>query len=168
MSRDLKLLRPEFFTLANQMLQLAVERDLDMLVYATYRDAAEQSRLYRRGRNLEQIREKAQELQNKWGRPDLAQLLWDVGPQHGGRVTNAGPGQSMHQYGLALDAVPMRDGKPVWGTSDQDDMKLWQAYGSCVREAGLVWSGDWTSFREYPHCQMPGYKWQDLIREPQN
>ena len=30
----------------------------------------------------------------------------------------------------------------------------WQAIGECVREAGLRWGGDWTSFKDYAHMEL--------------
>lgn len=64
-------------------------------------------------------------------------------------ITQAKPGQSMHQYGLALDIVPLRAGKCVW---DKDD-PLWQMVGKIGKDAGLDWAGDWVHFQEYPHFQ---------------
>lgn len=89
----------------------------------------------------------------------------DVGPQAGRAiVTYAGPGQSMHNYRLAFDAVPMRDGKPVWGTRQPDDLALWKRYGTIGEAVGLEWAGSWTRLREFPHMQEPGARWKELIR----
>ncbi len=137
---------------------LCAEREVDVLIYCTLRTPAEQARLYRQGRNIRTIRGKAQELR-QWN-PALADLLMDVGPQYGPKVTAAGPGQSYHQYGYAADGVPLRGGKPMWDASAPE----WRIYGDCARAAKLEWAGDWNRGREYPHVQMPGRDWRKMIR----
>ena len=132
--------------------------EVKLLVYCTMRNAAAQAMIYRQGRSLRAIKAKAAYLRKI--NPRLGDLLMEVGPQYGANiVTNAGPGQSLHNYGLALDAVPLRGGKPVW---DEDD-PLWAMYGAAVKTAKLDWSGNWRRFTEKPHCQQPGAKWQTLI-----
>jgi len=51
--------------------------------------------------------------------------------------------------------VPLRAGKPVWGTSGEDG-KLWQKVGEIGKSCGLEWAGDWKVFKEYPHFQYTG------------
>jgi peptidoglycan L-alanyl-D-glutamate endopeptidase CwlK len=71
----------------------------------------------------------------------------------------------MHNYGLAIDSVPMRSGKPVWDSKKPEDLTLWQLYGRLSVEAGFEWAGNWKKFREFPHIQEPGAGWKDLIRQ---
>ena len=156
-SRNLEDLKKTMQRKANQFLGICALSDLDVLIYCTYRSPEEQARLYRQGRNIRTIKGKANQLREL--NPSLADLLMAVGPQHGPKVTGAGPGQSLHQYGWAFDGVPLRDGKPAWAADDP----LWQIYGECAEQAGLEWAGNWRSFTEYPHCQMPGKNWRDLI-----
>lgn len=123
-----------------------------LLVYCTVRTFSDQARLFRQSRTMAQIDKKARQLE-RLGLRELSDLLYDVGPQKGdlGRhVTWAGPGESWHQYGEAVDKVPEEGGKLFWDPSDI----RWKFYGSAVRESGLYWAGDWTRFREYPHCQL--------------
>lgn len=108
---------------------------IDLLVTCTYRSDEEQARLYAIGRT-----------------------------KPGRRVTNAKPGQSMHNFtvggkpaSLAVDVVPLRAGKPVWGTTGAD-LALWQKVGKLGEAAGLEWAGRWTKFREFPHFQHPDAK----------
>jgi hypothetical protein len=75
-------------------------------------------------------------------------------------VTNARGGQSAHNWGLAFDAVPRVDGKPAW--KEPVSGALWQSYGHCAKVAGLEWGGDWQSFKDAPHCQMPN--WRDYVK----
>ena len=74
-------------------------------------------------------------------------------------VTNARSGESAHNFGLAFDAVPMIHGKPAW-----DDHEAWQTYGAVAASVGLEWAGNWLSFKEFPHVQMPD--WKQIARGP--
>jgi peptidoglycan LD-endopeptidase CwlK len=101
---------------------------LPVLIYCTLRSIDEQATLYAQGRTTP-----------------------------GRIVTNAKPGSSAHNFGLALDAVPLLAGKPAWKTTGQE-LLLWNQYGACARLAGLEWAGDWTRMREFPHVQMPSWR----------
>lgn len=163
-SRDLNDLKGEVRAKAKTLLKRCEESGLDLLIYCTLRTIEEQAKLFRQGRSFEQIKKKAEELNTRWNRADLSELLFSVGSQYGRKVTNAGPGQSMHNYGLAFDAVPLRSGKPVWQSTKPEDKALWKLYGRLGVEVGLEWAGNWTKFREFPHMQEPGTKWRGLIK----
>lgn len=65
----------------------------------------------------------------------------------GKRVTNACGGQSLHNYGLALDFAPVdEDGEVSW------DEKLYKPFGKWADIAGLEWGGKW-KFVDLPHVQ---------------
>lgn len=164
-SRSLDDLQPQVRDMARALERRGDEEGLDILIYCTLRTHEEQARLFRQGRPFRKVQEKANELRDKWQRPDLADILIGVGPQNGALVTYAGPGQSMHNYGLAFDGVPMRSGKPVWGARKPEDKALWEHYGRLGVEVGLEWAGNWKKFREFPHMQQPGSAWRDLIRQ---
>ena len=162
--RDIEVLEPEAREAAHAMLDLARQADFDLLIYCTTRTLQEQARLYRRGRTGAAIERRARELDKEWKRPDLAFILLDVGPQMDEMVvTHAGPGQSLHNYGMAFDGCPMRDGKPVWGTHTDEDIRAWATYGDLGRQVGLEWAGTWMRFQEYPHLQVPGRSWKEMI-----
>ncbi|MBU0592433.1 MAG: M15 family metallopeptidase [Gammaproteobacteria bacterium] len=129
-SRKLSDLSGPCRIMAEQFLDRCHEEGLEVLVTCTYRSLMEQAELYAMGRT-----------------------------KPGKIVTNAMPGQSMHNHSLnglpaadAFDVVPMRDGKPVWGTSGADG-ELWQRLGEIGRRCGLKWAGDWKRFKEFPHFQ---------------
>jgi peptidoglycan L-alanyl-D-glutamate endopeptidase CwlK len=58
-------------------------------------------------------------------------------------VTNAGAGQSYHQYGLAADSVFLRDGKLVISEKNAWATKGYELYGLVAEEVGLTWGGRW-------------------------
>jgi len=165
-SRSLDDLKPEFRERAEVFLGFCADAGLNILVYCTLRDNREQAIHYRCGRGIAEILHKRDELEVVWKRPDLAKALMDVGPQFDTRVrTYAGPGQSLHLYGFALDACPLQGGKLPWADGeDAIDAALWTLYGKAAEAAGLEWGGNWSERkREMPHVQMPGVKWEELI-----
>lgn len=88
------------------------------------------------------------------------------------KVTNARGGQSLHNYGLAFDIVLLydKDGNGTfesasWDTvidRDGDGMADWMEVADYFKSKGYEWGGDWTSFKDYPHFQIPGYNWREL------
>jgi peptidoglycan L-alanyl-D-glutamate endopeptidase CwlK len=96
---------------------------IDLLITCTYRSPEEQDALYAQGRT-----------------------------KPGNIVTRAKGGQSMHQYRIAYDCVPIRNGKCVWDASDP----AWATVGELGKAQGLEWGGDWVTFKESPHFQYTG------------
>jgi len=68
------------------------------------------------------------------------------------RVTQARGFQSRHQYGLAADLAPLRDGQIVLSERDPWAWQAYQALGEAAEAAGLVWGGRW-SLRDYGHVE---------------
>ena len=164
-------LHPSMLPFMDRFEVSANKRKLDVLFHCTLRTNREQAILYRQGRSLWQIKARADDLWKLYGRQDLADILMGVGPQKGDRIkTNAAPGQSMHQYGMAADGCPIWQGKLIYDgpedyVPDVVEAELWAIYGECVEEAGLEWAGRWKGkLREMPHAQMPGVDWHDLIK----
>jgi peptidoglycan L-alanyl-D-glutamate endopeptidase CwlK len=130
-SRRLEDLRPDVRAKCQALLDAADAEGIDLLVTCTFRSYAEQAQLYAIGRTAP-----------------------------GKIVTNAKPGQSKHNHlegnapaSLAFDVVPLRMGKPVWGTLGKDG-ELWRRVGELGKAQGLEWAGDWQTFREFPHFQV--------------
>ncbi len=71
-------------------------------------------------------------------------------------VTRAGPWQSCHQYGLAVDSAVFKDGKLQWDLGDGWVNRGYMLYGQLAKEAGLQWGGDWQSIKDYPHVEKAG------------
>ena len=114
---------------------------IDLLVTCSRRDIEAQNELYAHGRTRAQL--------------DAAGLS-AVAPKAGPIVTNAKGGESFHQYDCAVDVVPMRNGKPVWGTLGADG-DLWDQVGAIGERCGLEWAGRWEGhLRELAHFQYLG------------
>ncbi|AUH52501.1 peptidase M15 [Chromobacterium sp. ATCC 53434] len=73
----------------------------------------------------------------------------------GTKVTQAKGGESKHQYGLAADLAPVRNGKVVISERDPWAMQAYNALGEESRAIGLTWGGVW-SFRDYGHIERTG------------
>lgn len=123
-SRRLDDLAPPVRRAALELLEAVRDNGLELLIYCTVRSNEEQAALYAQGRT-----------------------------KPGRRVTNAPPGQSMHNpdkngHSWAFDAVPLRAGKPLW-----DDDQALALVGKLGQAAGLEWSGAWSVFPEKVHFQ---------------
>lgn len=112
-------LHPKIRPYAQQLINEAYRQGIKLRITSGTRSYAEQAALYAKGRTA-------------------------PGPI----VTNAKPGYSFHNFGLALDVVPMVNGKPAWNYSD------WAKIGSIGKSIGFSWGGDWTSFKDKPHFEM--------------
>jgi peptidoglycan LD-endopeptidase CwlK len=83
--------------------------------------------------------------------PERQDALADAGAH----VTNARAFQSKHQYGLALDAAPLRNGRLVISEKDTWAMDAYTALGEEAEKAGLVWGGRWR-LKDYGHIETSG------------
>ena len=134
-SRKIEDLQPLLQVKARYFLNLCEREwpggDVDVLITNTLRTMAEQQALYDQGRS-----------------------------KPGKIVTWAKPGSSAHNYGLAFDFVPLRMGKPVWGTKGAD-LDLWMRMGHLGETLGLEWGGRWKKV-DMPHFQIPN--WRTLVQ----
>jgi len=83
----------------------------------------------------------------------------------GNIVSNAMPGQSIHNYALAFDIVLELDGKNYsWDDLkdyDGDGVADWLEAAKAIKSCGFEWGGDWKNFKDLPHFQMDfGLSWQ--------
>ena len=131
-SRDLKELGPPVGTRAEAFFAACAAdpelraQGITVMATSTYRDFEAQSAIYARGRTAP-----------------------------GKVVTNARAGDSWHNWRCAFDVLPLRCGKPVWGTTGADRV-VWQRLGEIGETCGLEWAGRWTTFREMAHFQYTG------------
>ena len=74
----------------------------------------------------------------------------------GAIVTNAKGGESLHQYGVAVDFVFTKEGYNA-------SRALWETLGITMEKRGFSWGARWNSFRDYPHGEMLlGYSLKDF------
>lgn len=65
--------------------------------------------------------------------------------------TNSGAGKSKHQYGLAVDVVPVVKGVPMWNNT-----ALWRKVGVMGEKLGLRWGGRWRRPYDPGHFEWTG------------
>lgn len=84
--------------------------------------------------------------------------LYAIGRTKPGRkVTQAGPGLSMHNYGLAVDIVLINGSSASWDTQkdfDKDGKSDWKEIVTIFKQYGWAWGGDW-KFVDEPHFEKP-------------
>lgn len=85
----------------------------------------------------------------------------------GSIVTNAAAGQSIHNYGLAIDVYPMRGGKPIFNFDlDPKLMKAMARVAELAAKHGIEWGGHWTKLRDLPHFQIADApNWRELKKK---
>lgn len=133
-SRRLEDLHPIVAEKAHKLVELAKNEGIDLLVTSTLRTFEEQKELYALGRT-----------------------------KPGKRVTNAKPGQSWHNFGLAFDVVPLLNGKAVWNSP------FWSHIGDLGKSLELVWGGDFTGLRDHPHFEYhPNLTLEEAWRRREN
>ncbi len=128
MPDKLKLLDPEFVVYAKTMLDELKTQDFKYHVEWGFRTKIEQARLFSMGR----IQEAA------------------------AGFTRNRPGESFHNYGMAIDVHPV-----VGGRTRKGHPRLESELAAIGKKAGLVWGGDFTP-PEPQHFQMPGVTLKQL------
>lgn len=99
----------------------------------------------------------------------------------GKKVTNAKAGQSIHNYGLAVDICLMIDGKTAsWDSAkdwDKDQVADWYECVKIFAKYGWEWGGNWKTFKDLPHFENKAIttktaeiktSWRNLIKLPKD
>jgi hypothetical protein len=85
------------------------------------------------------------------------------------KVTDAKPGRSFHNYGLAFDFCLSVNGKYVWDEQadfDQDGTPDWSVVVEIFKDAGYTWGGDFKEINDASHFEKTfGYSWKELYRQ---
>jgi len=131
MSYDINKLHPAIRKMVGDFLADAQAQGIDLRIVQGMRTFEEQDKLYN---------------QEHDGIDNDGNGKIDDKSEH---VTNAKPGQSFHNYGLAIDVCPFVNGKPDWNS------KLWSKIGEIGKKHGFSWGGDWKSFKDIPHFEYP-------------
>lgn len=107
-----------------ELIGLAEEAGTPIRITEGYRSPARQAELYAQGRT-----------------------------KPGKIVTNAKPGESIHQYGCAFDIVFTKTGYEG----------NWDKIGQLGKSLGFTWGGDFKSIKDRPHFELTlGYKTADF------
>lgn len=99
------------------------------------------------------------------------QEIYDQGRSKPGKiVSNAKPGSSFHNYGLALDfCLIVNDREISWNmVKDYDGDKIsdWMEVVNIFQRFGFFWGGNFKSIKDYPHFEMTfGYGWRQLLEK---
>jgi peptidoglycan L-alanyl-D-glutamate endopeptidase CwlK len=107
------------------------------------RSMDEQGRLYGQGRTVASLFNSG--ISIKYARPGMM------------RVTNAKPGSSPHNFGLAKDFVPVC-GHRTFKVKAAWWLKFYQA----TKSANLKWGGLFKSIVDKPHVELPN--WQNIVK----
>lgn len=126
--KDISALKPKVTQLAQRFLDKCKESGYPTQIICTYRSPEEQNALYAQGRTGD-----------------------------GKIVTMAKGGQSLHQYGVAFDFLPInKDGTANWNGD-------YNARGVIGESIGLEWGGNWSGFKDISHMQyLGGYTLKDF------
>lgn len=160
MSRSLDTLRPEFRCPLERAIEQTELRGVHMVPYETQRDVWRQAKLWRKGRSGATIRGKIQWLRDN-GADYLADVIDGVGPQRGDWKTNAIPGLSWHQWGLAADLYWDSNGPEVKGGAEWSDLSGYETFAEVAKGIGLTSGFFWRS-RDAVHVQLPSTHKPDM------
>lgn len=127
--RRIQTLHPKIREMATAFILDAQSQGIKLRVTSALRTFAEQRELYNQGRSTP-----------------------------GRKVTNATPGRSWHNYGLALDVVEIKEGAVLW------DNPNWPRIGQIGKKHGFEWGGDWTSFQDKPHFEYSPFSTSEALR----
>lgn len=119
--KRLEGLRPEVAALARRFIAQAKASGIVLVITRGYVSVEEQDGLYALGRT-----------------------------KPGQVITSAKGGESVHNYGIAFDVVPLDSvGKAEWDTTSPS----WVRLVEIGKSLGLEWGGDWPAFKDVPHFQ---------------
>ena len=111
-------LHPKVRDKAREFINKAEKEGIKLRITSGFRTYAEQDALYAQGRT-----------------------------KGGSIVTNAKAGQSSHNFGTAIDVVPIVNGNANWKAD-------WNKIATIGKSVGFSWGGDWNSFKDKPHFEM--------------
>lgn len=88
-------------------------------------------------------------------------------------VTKAKAGQSVHNFGFAIDICLIIDGKIAsWETAkdwDNDQVADWYECVKIFAKHGWEWGGNWKTFKDMPHFDKKGFNnWRKLSKLKQD
>lgn len=136
--KNLAGVNPQLAARAKAVAADLAKKGVQVAVTSGYRSKAEQKALYAQGRQpLAQV--------------NALRKAAGMGPitakANLGTVTKAKPGSSLHNFGLAVDMVPVENGKPTWTPKDP---KTWNTIAAAAKKFGLTPGPAW----DKPHYEL--------------
>lgn len=142
-------LHPFFAKQVEALKELCLKEGFPITIYCGRRSFEEQAAIYGEGRTKSQIEMAALNYKTQAVRD---RFLKTCRPKSGKRKTNALPGKSFHQYGLAIDGAPlMEDKKNIDWSERNPEWLIWAKLGETL---GMESAARWKTFKEYPHLQI--------------
>ena len=143
--RDLSALHPAFQPRVRAWASACAAASLPVLFTETFRSWPVQQAYYARGRSpLERVNA----LHRMCG-------LREITEAQNVKITRARAGYSWHNYGLAVDFVPLVAGKPDWKYDPVNPEDYWDEIATLAQAQGMVWG---KSFNDLPHVEWhPGW-----------
>jgi hypothetical protein len=144
LSRDVNLLQKKLKDPFRAVIADVTKAGFEVVPFSTLRTPADQARLWRSSRSKGVIGNMVRRLRG-FNANYVANVLENVGPQfpepgQKGHKTNAIPGESWHNYGLAVDCY----GKDKGGDMTWDpDHEVYQVYHEAALANGLHLGPDW-------------------------
>ena len=120
---------------------LCRDQDCSAHIQNGYRTTKRQLKLYKIGRKLRN---------GKWIRTGEVPV-----------ITHAKPGQSPHEYRLAVHVTLLKDSNEHW--LEDDDPRWHSIVGKTVNEHGLTWGGDFKNIFDAAHIEDPD--WREVASE---
>lgn len=80
-------------------------------------------------------------------------------------VTNARPGYSNHNYGIAVDMGVFKDGKYLDSSKPSEAEAFHRKAAIIAEKYNIEWGGSWKSFKDYPHFEYKTGKTLSQLRQ---
>lgn len=128
---NLNRLDPRMREYALQFINNARKKGYKVVITDSYRTMAQQSDTYAKGRTK-----------------DL----------EGGTVTQVGPGDSPHNFGMAIDFYVLDKNYNLNFNYTPEMHKQNFEAAQIGKAVGLEWGGDWKNFKDRPHLELPGWR----------
>ena len=141
----IELLHPEVKQEVKEIYNKILDRELNIRFTSTLRTFKEQDVLYMQGRkSLSEVNKARKEIG-----------LYEISEKDNIIVTKAKGGESIHNYGLAIDFCIL-DTNNTYNMSydfNKNNEHDWDEVVFLFKSYGWFWGGDWTSFKDYPHFE---------------
>ena len=80
-------------------------------------------------------------------------------------VTNARPGYSNHNFGIAVDMGVFKDGKYLDEAKPSESEAFHHKASLIAEKYNIEWGGSWKSFKDYPHFEYKTGKSLATLRQ---